>query len=123
MNAEVTFEDESGSHKVKLMDFENLGGVVVGRQKIRSSFVRRTIGAAEVTEIKTLPKTKLREVMKMTPLRLMFNGGRIESFDAIESHPTNSRLLRCRVTADPDLCETEQYQTIEANCPVTVIFD
>jgi len=117
MNAEVTFRDEQGDHKVKLMSFENMGALVRGWQKVRKSFVRRTIGAAEVTNIRELPETKLRELITMTPVRVMFRNGYICEFRSIYQHDIGK--LKC-VEEDND---ERKESIIEGRSPVTVIFD
>jgi hypothetical protein len=123
MNAEVEYIDANGDRaKVKLQSFENLGAVVRGWQKVRRGFVRRTMHAADVTEIKELPKTKLRDLLTLTPVRVMFaHGGHIEKFSKIERHPTRKTILLCTpVDEDGDDCDP---QTIEGNARVTVIFE
>lgn len=122
MNAEVEYIDANGERaKVKLQGFENLGAVVRGWQKVRRSLVRRTMHAADVTGIKELPKTKLRELETLTPIRVMFHQGHIEKFSKIERHPTRKTLLRC-IPVDEDGDDGEP-QVIEASCPVTIIFE
>lgn len=122
MNAEVTFRDEQGDHKVKLMGIENFGPVVYGYQRVRSSFVKRGIRGIDVIAIKETPKTKLRELMKLTPVRVMFFNGKIETFDSIEVDPRNKKHLVC-VTKPEDDDDAPEKQYFEASCPVTVIFE
>lgn len=124
MNAAITFVDRGNGnqrHTVKLLSVQNLGSVVRGYQKVRKGFLRRTIGAQEIVEIRDLPKTKLRDVMNVTPVRVMFYNGSISTYSKIERHLFRKTLLSC--TPVDEGGDNMEPQVIEASCPITILFD